>query len=45
MDSMPENMNMNDFVNYKYAPINSVDAEHSILTFIVLLADNKNRSV
>jgi len=27
VDELPENLNINDFVYFKYAPVNSVDVE------------------
>jgi len=36
-----ENLNINDLVYFKYAPVNSVDVERSFSMFKVLLADNR----
>jgi len=41
MDELPENLNINDLVYFKYAPVNSVDVERSFSMFKVLLADNR----
>lgn len=32
MDGLPENLNTNDLVYFKYAPMNSVDVERSFST-------------
>lgn len=41
MDDLPENLNINHLVYFKYAPVNSVDVERSFSMFKVLLADNR----
>jgi len=41
MDELPENLNINDLIYFKYALVNSVDVERSFSMFKVLLADNR----
>jgi len=36
LDSLPENTDVNDFVHFKYTPINSVTVERSFLMVNVL---------
>jgi hypothetical protein len=41
LDGLPEDLNCNDLVFYKYAPIMSVDVERSFSTYKTVLSNNR----
>jgi len=41
LDGLPEDLNCNDLVFYKYAPITSVDVERSFSTYKTIISNNR----
>lgn len=41
-DGLPEDMNINDLIYFKYAPITSVDVERSFSMYKNMLTDNRH---
>ena len=44
-DDLPEDLQINDFIHFKYAPISSVDVERSFSVYKNMLADNRRSFV
>jgi len=40
-DGLPEDLQVNDFIHFKYAPISSVDVERSFSVYKNILTDNR----